>query len=89
VPIRDTRLQFGDRETPQPHDMNIVTPNANFSRRIGEDQFVLYSVGGNGGKDWARQIQNTAENAAGADYLIWPPIVSLQRQHLIERGQLK
>jgi hypothetical protein len=89
VPIRDTRAQFGDREDPRPHEMNIVTSEGNFARRIGDDQFVLYSVGGNGGKDWARRVQNTHENVANADYLVWPPVLSLQRQHLVETGQIK
>lgn len=89
VPIRDTKSQFGEREDPRPHEMSIVTPESNFSRRIGEDQCVLYSVGGNGGKDWARRIQNSSSNVANADYLIWPPVLSLQRQHLVESGQLK
>lgn len=89
VPIRDTRSQFGDREETMPHEVSIVTAGANFSRRIGEEQFILYSVGGNGGKDWARRVQNTAENVANADYLAWPPVLSLQRQHLIDSGQLK
>ena len=89
VPIRDTRAQFGDREDPRPHEISIVTRDGNFSRRIGQDQCVLYSVGGNGGKDWARRVQNTSENVANADYLIWPPVLSLQRQHLMESGQLK
>lgn len=89
VPIRDTRAQFGEREDPKPHEMNIVTAEGNFARRIGDDQFVLYSVGGNGGKDWARRVQNTHENVANADYLVWPPVLSLQRQHLVETGQIK
>lgn len=90
VPIRDTRAQFGEREDPKPHEISIVMPEGgNFARRIGDDQFVLYSVGGNGGKDWARRVQNTGENIAGADYLAWPPVLSLQRQYLRETGQLK
>ncbi len=89
VPIRDTRSQFGAREDSEAHEINIVTSGANFSRRIGEDQFILYSVGGNGGKDWARRVQNTAENVANADYLAWPPVLSLQRQHMTDSGQLK
>ncbi|MCW5767768.1 MAG: hypothetical protein KIT19_03725 [Phycisphaeraceae bacterium] len=89
VPIRDTRSQFGDREVPRPHDISIVTSGQNFSRQIDDSQFILYSVGGNGGKDWARRVQNTADNIANADYLAWPPILSLQRQHMADSGQLK
>lgn len=89
VPIRDTKSQFGEREEPGPHEISVVTESGNFSRRVGNDQFILYSVGGNGGKDWARRVQNTAANIANADYLAWPPVLSLQRQHMTDSGQLK
>lgn len=91
VPIRDTRDQFGSREDPKPHELNVFVFNgANFSVKLKEDQFVLYSVGVDGGKGWARKVTNTTDRSVrDADYLIWPPIQSLYRQYLIDNQQLK
>ncbi|MCC6676275.1 MAG: hypothetical protein IT436_03950 [Phycisphaerales bacterium] len=91
VPMRDTRDQVGAREDPKPHEMNIFVPGmGNFSVRLRDDQFVLYSVGVDGGKGWARKVTNTLDRSVkDADYLIWPPIHTLYRQYLIDNNQLK
>jgi hypothetical protein len=71
-----------------PHRINIILGNGvNFSRFIGKDQFVLYSVGPNGGDDKARDVQNTSELNPG-DYLLWPPVLSLHRQYMEEQKKL-
>ncbi len=89
VPIRDQR--FGDREEPRPHEINVVTGGGmdNFQVSISEDQFVLYSVGPDGRKNWARDVSGEpAKNMIG-DLLLWPPVTSLVRQRLIETNQLR
>ena len=72
VPIRDTASD-------EPHVINVFDEAGNFRIPIRDDQFVLYSVGPDGAKGWAKEVQNTAELAPGADYLIWPPVISLRR----------
>jgi hypothetical protein len=59
----------------------------NFGVTLFEDQFVLYSVGPNGAKDWAERVSQD-RNALLGDYLIWPPVLGLHREHLIQTGQL-
>lgn len=88
VPIRDQT--FGPREEPKPHTVSIFMPDqANFDLRFKQDQFLLYSVGSDGAKNYASKVQNTSSRVLGADYLIWPPVKSLYRQYLIDKGQLK
>lgn len=89
VPIRDTRDQFGAREVPQPHRINlIVLDGNNFEVSVGEDEFVLYSVGPNGARNWARNVREDARALFPGDYLIWPPVTSLYRRHLMQMGLL-
>jgi hypothetical protein len=88
VPIRDSGRAAGGGTGP--HEMNVVYPGvANFQVKLGQDQFVLYSVGPNGRKDFARDVSNDPEKTAVGDLLLWPPVISLVRQRMIETGQLK
>jgi hypothetical protein len=88
VPIRDQ--SFGPREEPKPHSVSIFMPDkANFDLKFGQDQFLVYSVGSDGAKNFATKVDNTTAKSPGADYLVWPPIKSLYRQHLIDKGQFK
>jgi hypothetical protein len=88
VPIRDQR--FGPRETPQPHRINVNTASGdNFQVQVGDDQFVLYSVGPDGAKAWAVDVSGEPVKGAIGDLLIWPPVTSLVRQRLTETGALK
>ena len=90
VPIRDTKDRFGAQEDPRPHEITIVTEQgANFKLSLSQDTFVMYSMGSDYKRDWAERIQNTAQATSGADYLIWPPVLSLYRQHLMDTGELK
>jgi hypothetical protein len=85
VPVRDEP----QTESPKPHEMNVVTRDLNFQVKVDKDQFILYSVGPDGAKGWARDVSGEpAKNAIG-DLLIWPPVVSLVRQRLQETGQIK
>ncbi|MCB9846652.1 MAG: hypothetical protein H6811_11790 [Phycisphaeraceae bacterium] len=82
VPERDTQGQ--------PHEINVVTPGApNFRKRLRRDDFVLYSVGTDSQAGWAREVQNTMDPVLGADYLIWPPVMSLLREEQVRTGQLR
>lgn len=87
VPIRDRPA--GERDDPQPHRIRVWNPEGlpNFAVNIGDDQFVLYSVGPDGRRNWARDMTQSTEDFEG-DYVVWPPWLSLVRQHLIDTGQL-
>jgi hypothetical protein len=61
----------------------------NFSVPLTGDTFVLYSHGSDNADAKARRIENTWEVVRGADYLIWPPVLSVFRQHLIDAGELE
>ncbi len=89
VPVRDQT--FGSREDPRPHQMNVLPRGGgnNFSVSIDKDQFILYSVGPDGRKDWAKDVSGEPAAKAVGDLLIWPPITSLMRQRMQETGQLK
>lgn len=90
VPIRDTKARFGAKDEPTPHMVNIVAGSGrNFSIPIGQDQFIIYSFGSDTRKDWAERVQNTVKKVEGADYLIWPPVLSLERQYLRQTGEIK
>ncbi|MBI1189751.1 MAG: hypothetical protein GC200_03605 [Tepidisphaera sp.] len=89
VPVRDT--QKGADGQGEPARIDIVPADARnaFARTFRDETFILYSWGSNNQKDFARRAQNTAAKADGADYLLWPPMISLYRQHLLDQGQLK
>lgn len=82
VPVRDTQGS--------PHTMTVFVPTGeNFQAPLREDTFVLYSTGPDGGKNRAERIQNTWNLVRDTDVLMWPPVSSLWRQHLRDRGGLK
>ncbi len=88
VPIRDDAQN--SREEAKPHEMSVVPTSGDpFSVRLREDTMVVYSVGTDQANNRARQVQNTSSLVQGADYLIWPPMLYLQRQNLMDRGDLK
>jgi hypothetical protein len=88
VPIRDQT--FEARQDPHPHRMNVVVLSGrNFDIAVDQTQFVLYSVGPDGAKNWAKNVREDARDLFQGDYLIWPPTISLQRQNLEETGELK
>lgn len=88
VPMRDQVVD--PKSEPQPHEMTIIGDNgSNFSIMLKDDTAVIYSVGADNRKGWAKRVQNTVEKAPDVDYLIWPSELSLYRQHLSESGELK
>jgi hypothetical protein len=91
VPNKVNAKRRDERATPEPQRVNVIVPESglNFSVNVGEDQFIVYSWGSDNAKGWADRVQNTAKVVQGADYLVWPPVISLYRQHLTDTGQLK
>lgn len=63
--------------------------NATFSLTFKDDTMLVYSVGSDNANNVVRNVQNTPEVVRGADYLIWPPVISLYRQHLVDLDLLK
>jgi hypothetical protein len=89
VPIRDQR--FAERETPRPHEINVVLGGgaSNFRVSVGQDQFILYSVGPDGSRDWARNVSGEPTKGMVGDLLLWPPVSSLLRQRLTELDEFR
>jgi len=88
VPIRDTPRN--ERETPLPYQIEVVTPDGRvLNVPLKEDTFVLYSWGSDNGKNFARRTQNTYLKVENADYLIWPPVISLERDTRVLLGEIK
>jgi hypothetical protein len=89
VPMRDTPRNA--RGEPEPYVMDVVTtdPAHPLTLRMTDDTFVIYSWGSDNAKNFARRTQNTHEVVQGADYLLWPPVWSLQRKNLRDLGRLK
>lgn len=84
------RPGMSEKETPKPHEIDIVPAMGSpFSVRLDDTQMVLYSVGVDSADNSAKRVQNTMQLATGTDYLMWPPVVSLYRQHLRDSQQLK
>lgn len=89
VPIRDAYVKDRRRDEPKPHEMEVFPDDGtNFVVELRDDQFVLYSVGGNRTNDFARRVSQN-ERAEVGDYLIWPPLLSLDREHLRQTGGLR
>ncbi|MFG0286125.1 MAG: hypothetical protein ACF8R7_17040 [Phycisphaerales bacterium JB039] len=88
VPSRD--LPVDPQVGPQPYAIDVVIRDGeNFQAPIGLDEFVIYSVGPDNEEGWARQVSEEMREQFVGDYLIWPPILSLHRQHLRDTGQFR
>ncbi|MFO0832993.1 MAG: hypothetical protein U0637_14270 [Phycisphaerales bacterium] len=81
------------RGNPVAHSMDVVTNSvrgdANFNLKLKEDTFVLYSFGTDTADNFASRIQNTTQTVQNADYLLYPPVLSLYRQNLRDRGDIQ
>lgn len=72
------------------YQMDIVPAEGTpFQAKIPKDTPILYSVGSDNTRQQARRIQNTTQLVQGADYLLWPPIISLNRQYLQDAQLIK
>lgn len=88
VPMQ-RRPGMSDKESPQPHEIDIVPSSGSpFAARLDSSHMVLYSLGVDAADNSAKRVQNTMQLAAGTDYLLWPPVMSLYRQHLRDAQQL-
>lgn len=89
VPIRDTPST--ERDPGKPHEMNVLPRGGetNFQVKVDKDQFILYSVGPDGAKAWAKDVSGEPAKKDFGDLLIWPPVTSLIRQRFQETGQIK
>lgn len=88
---RHPPLEYFVPKGPSPHEINVVTRGGqyNFRARVGQDQFVLYSVGPDGAKQRATLVSGEPPKGANGDLLLWPPVISLLRQRQLETGELK
>ena len=88
VPMRDQKVDA--RGEAKPHEVKVfVAGGANFDLKLRDDQFLLYSTGRDGANNYAGRVDNRPDAGIGTDYLIWPPVSSLYRQHLLDLGQIK
>jgi hypothetical protein len=70
--------------------MDIVPAEGSpFLAKIPRETPILYSVGSDNTRQQARRVQNTTQLVQGADYLIWPPVISLNRQYLRDAQLIK
>ncbi len=86
VPIRDTADFNG---AGNPLEVEVFVRGANFKVSLKDDVFVLYSWGSDYAKNNAKRVENVADRVEGADYLMWPPVISLYRQHKMDQGDFK
>ncbi len=86
VPMRDTTRPGGD---PKPHEIRVAAgdPYPSFAVALNEENFVVYSVGPDGVAGLCR-VAGQMSDERGSDYLLWPPVLSLSREHLAETGKL-
>jgi len=82
-----------ERDTNGPHEILIVSTGSEdfptFRKPLYREDFVLYSFGPDRTKDWAKEVENSVNAARGRDYLLWPPLLSLAREYLVEQGALE
>ncbi|MFN0012719.1 MAG: hypothetical protein ACKVS8_13865 [Phycisphaerales bacterium] len=86
VPMRDTTRQGNE---PRPHEIRVVIgdPYPSFSVQLNDENFVMYAAGPDGVPNQCRVAGQTSEDR-GSDYLLWPPVLSLARQHLADTNKL-
>ena len=88
VPIRDG-FSADPLRDPDPHTMTVeVSDDFEFDVTLGDDTFVLYSVGPDGEKGNAMTV-SIEYDAVRSDYLLWPPFISLLREQLGSSGGLR
>ncbi len=80
-------------EIKAPQEVLIATSSnsgpENFSISLKPGVFLLYSIGSDNKDNKATRIENTSQIVQGADYLIFPPVLSLFRQHRVDTGELE
>ncbi|MGH7133091.1 MAG: hypothetical protein ACREJO_14230 [Phycisphaerales bacterium] len=79
----------GTKGTPNPYEIRLLPDfngvrYPNFAIPLRDDTFILFSVGPDGNASGAKLATQMAFDERG-DYLIFPPMLSMVRKHLIER----
>lgn len=69
-----------------PEFLGVRTPS--FQVLVPSTSYIVYSVGPDGVDNQGRRFTQTVPDDKG-DYLIWPPVLSLSRQNLMDSGSLK
>jgi hypothetical protein len=88
VPMRDTPKDQSGAPKPVTITLWPPPPNPEFKREFDDHVFVVYSVGPDGLTDAGLVATQTRVGVRG-DYLLFPPTISLYRQRLLEKGELK
>ncbi|MDX2146758.1 MAG: hypothetical protein SFZ23_04480 [Planctomycetota bacterium] len=70
------------------HEIRVILGETRFLSRVSSEDFIVYSVGSDGVKNWADNVQNTTQVVSNADYLIWPSTLTLHRRYLADTNQL-
>ncbi len=78
---KDTAAKIESVIEDQRRALKAAGLTGSFAAELDDTGFVLYSIGSNQARDWAR---NAGES--GADILLWPPILSLTRDMLAKQG---
>jgi hypothetical protein len=88
VPQRDTPKDADGK--PKPHVLEIYAPDPTprFKVPLGDDVFVIYSLGPDEDRGNANFATQTRTGVPG-DYVLFPPLLSLYRQRLVELNELK
>lgn len=79
-----------ERGVPKPYSIALYPepPRPELVRPLDKSHFVVYSVGPDDKNELALTCTQGQEGRAG-DYLFWPPELSLERQRLLDMGELK
>jgi len=86
VPIRDVKVAGAE---PKPHVVRVFVPGVKdpFEKKLGDDGFMLYGRGPDGNDTRCTRATQLVEDEKG-DFLMWPPVMSLYREHLETEGKL-
>lgn len=67
--------------TPKTATASSLAGLPTFTAELDDTVFVLYSVGSNQQREWARNVGQD-----GTDILLWPPVLSLARESMAKQG---
>lgn len=88
VPERDTPKDADGKKQPHVIEIYAPDPTPRFKVPLGSDVFVVYSVGPDEDRGNALFATQTRTGVPG-DYVLFPPLLSLYRQRLVEKNELK
>lgn len=73
------------------HEMKVFPgdPFKPFSAKLDDKDFVIYSIGPDGDKGFAKDVMASSTLLSQGDYAIWPPVSSLLRSYLTQEGLLR